>query len=184
MNLRPLARLLKGSKFEFWAQISNSDHTPQILQHLGNQLLEICNACHSYKFDLLFTPTNGTSAANAIATILQFAPINGSSNIVFDLDLCEMKMDLPIESIANWLNRTFDRTNSSEEKQEARFLQIKISEISNASKMLDHLRKVYLFSKVRKIIFNAHSHPCSCPRRRKYGWLIDRVIKTKESDDI
>ena len=90
MILKSFKQALNGSKLQFLCNISYptpysepdfTDHS-MLLEHIGKELLPICNACRSYKFYIKFYWNYGT-AKNVIAGILQFVGIDLSSDVQF-----------------------------------------------------------------------------------------------------
>ena len=122
------------------------DHT-HLLDHLREQLLPICNSSSvdNYNFFVDFQSDND-GAADFIAQILQMRPIIRCREVYFDYDN-ETFIQLPVEVIANWLNRDsdgeIDSTETGQSKKE-RYLgmnnQIKIQ---NAVEMCDRMRMVF-----------------------------------------
>lgn len=86
------------------------------------------------------------SATNVSAKILQFGPIDGCSNVFFNLYQGK-STELPINIIADWLhfNRNYNANtvNANGIATEERFLEIAIiGSISNLSEMVNDLKKV------------------------------------------
>ena len=109
--LQPIKHAINGAKFEFKAQICNNNYfrdftdNSMLLAHLEKELLPICNACRSYKFEIRFL-SDYSSATNVIATILQFGPIDRCSKVLFDLYSHHFQTEMPVMSIVNWLNHS------------------------------------------------------------------------------
>ena len=151
MILQPIKRALKGAKLEFRGDISDRfcDFTDNsmLLTHIEKELLPIANACRSYKFKIgFFSYLSASAAANTIASILQFGPIAGCSNVSFDLKLANyFATSLPVDAISNWLNhsRNFNAISANGQAIEDRILGIEINaRILNISEMLSCLKKV------------------------------------------
>ena len=153
MILQPIKRALKGAKLEFRGDISDRfcDFTDNsmLLTHIEKELLPIANACRSYKFNIdFFSYHSASEAANTIASILQFGPIAGCSNVSFNLILYKnFPTVLPVDAISNWLNRsrTYDAISANGQAIKERILEIKFDEyipIHNVSETLNGLKKV------------------------------------------
>ena len=155
MILKSFKQALNGSKLQFLCNINyptpylKSDFTDhsQLLEHVGKELLPICNACQTYKFEISFYWNYGT-AKNVIAGILQFVEIDLCSDVqfsfCFDNGDGPADEELPIEVIGNWLNRTLDESSSGQ-GHKGRFLDIECqwnNKFENVEEMIDHLKKV------------------------------------------
>ena len=125
--LQPIKHAINDAKFEFIGQIYNNNSfrdftdNSMLLTHLEEEMIPICNACRSYKFEINFL-SDHSSATNVIATILQFGPIDGCSKILFDFrsQYLPTEIEIPVMSIVNWLNRgpTSDMINTNEKSKE------------------------------------------------------------------
>ena len=78
----------------------------QLLGHLREQVLPICDSSPSYSFHIDFQSDND-EAANFIAQILQMCPINRGREVYFHYTN-ETFIQLPVGVISNWLNRNSD----------------------------------------------------------------------------
>ena len=154
MVLKSFKQALNGSKLQFLCYISYSpysefdftDHS-MLLKHIGKELLPICNAWRSYKFEISFYWNYGT-AKDVIAGILQFVEIDLCSDVqfsfCFDNGDGPADEELPIEVIGNWLNRTLDESSGGQ-GHKGRFLEIECqrnNNFENVEEMIDHLKKV------------------------------------------
>lgn len=149
MLLHRIKHTLNGAIFEVRCAVkSNNDSDfnddSTLLKHIGNEILPITNACRSYTFTikLLSYP----SATNVSAKILQFGPIDGCSNVFFNL-YQGRSTELPINIIADWLNFNRNYNANTVDKNgiatQERFLEIAIiGSISNLSEMVNDLKKV------------------------------------------
>ena len=81
------------------------DHS-QLLEHLREQLLPICDSSPFYSFSIDFQSDND-AAADFIAQILQMHPITRCQEVSFYYDNVTF-IQLPVEVIANCLNRNSD----------------------------------------------------------------------------
>ena len=122
------------------------DHS-QLLDHLREQVLPICDSSPFYSFQI-DSQSDNDAAGNVIGQILQLLPINRCQVVCF-LDENETSIQLPVEVIANWLNRNSDdgigcaKTGKSKEK---RFLVIfNRIEIISAAEMCDRVKMVITF---------------------------------------
>lgn len=155
--LAPIKFALNGSKFEFKTILEiRFNYFTDLIEHIGNELLTICNNCRSYRFTIYYLPACQSMATNAIATILQFEQIALCSHVFFDLRIneitrtaleCDCK--LPVDAIANWLNRRhqnlFDvlKLDWHGQVQKRRNLTIEINDnIRNFSRILNYLKEV------------------------------------------
>ena len=143
--LRSLKSLLIGTEFEFSFGVRLSESTYfKLLDHIKKELLPICNACCSYKFDINFN-YNKDGVTTLIDSILHLEPVIRCSNVQFD---CKMRakwyggMQLPVAQILIWLLNP----DSIQMKKE-RILKISPeSRISNFGDMIDRLKKVIFHS--------------------------------------
>ena len=138
MLLKLIKQAINGAKFEFRSDVSNrlsgfTDNS-MLLAHLEKELLPICNACRSYKFAISW-PDN-SAITNLIATILQFGPIDGCSEVLFNLRC--FSTEIPVMSIVNLLNRTITTGQAKKE----RILEIKSISFSNLLALVNGLKKV------------------------------------------
>ena len=148
MLLQPVKHAMNGAKFKFRVAVSSrldgfTDNS-MFLAHLEEELLPICNACRSYKFEIYFL-SDHSSATNIIATILQFGPIDGCSEVLFDLYYPHyLPTELPVMSIVNWLNRgpNSDTINANGQLKKERILEIFSPSIPNLLALVNGLKKV------------------------------------------
>ena len=159
MLLQPIECAINGAEFGFRGNVSStrrsgrlSDFTndSMLLAHLEEELLPICNACRSYKFEIHFL-SDYSSATNVIAKILQFGPIDGCSKILFDLystQCFQIEMiEMPVISIAHWLYRgpNSDTINTNGRVKKERILIIDSrAYIPNLLVLVNVLKKVNL----------------------------------------
>ena len=146
--LPPFAMALKGSKLVFiggvdqYAQYEFSNHS-QLLHHIGNELLPICDYCREYEFSVAFWSDNSARAARKIiSSLLQMDPIKRSSNITFTLFHVYQETELPIDEIENWLIYSSQGKEANLQKQKEKFLQIQMENIQNNTEMNDRLKEV------------------------------------------
>ena len=118
------------------------DHS-QFLDHLGREVLPICDSSRGYKFDISFG-SDKSAGANVASSILQMDAIQRSSNLEVNFyALSTQQLQLPIEEISNWLNRKCD--DKINELSEERILRIYSVNIQNARELCDHFIKVKFF---------------------------------------
>ena len=155
MLLQPIKHAINGAKFEFKGEIFNYDcfhdftDNSMLLAHLEEEMIPICNACRSYKFEINFL-SDHSSATNVIATILQFGPIDGCSKILFDFrsQYLPTEIEIPVMSIVNWLNhsRSSDTINNNGQVKKERILEIDLraayTTIPNILALVNGLKKV------------------------------------------
>ena len=153
-QLQPIKQAINGAKFQFQGDVRGrfdrdvADNSI-LLAHLEEELLQICNACRSYMFDISWprkTDTNDSTVKNTITTILQFGPIDGCSKVLFYLRSHFFPTELPVMSIVNWLNRSqnFDTVNAYWQVKKERILEIKSYSIPNLLALVNGLKKVNL----------------------------------------
>ena len=88
-----------------------------------------------------------SSATNVIATILQFGPIDGCSEVLFSLYSTEyLPTEIPVMSIVNWLNSNSnsDTINANEQAKKERVLEIYAISIPKLLALVNGLKKVNL----------------------------------------
>ena len=124
----------------------------QLVDHLRQQLLPICDSSRGYTFEICFY--SGKSEASAvIESILQLPQIEHCSHV--ELVLCYANPTaLPVQAITQWLNRKCNRTGVTGPKGKEKFLKISLDWIQNLVEMCGHLTEVqftslYLLSKFK-----------------------------------
>ena len=143
MILQPLKTALKGAEFCF----DYPDYDSMLLTrltHFGKEILPICDNCRSYRFKI-YGQWPDSSEDKLISTILQFGQIDCCSNVLFEFYTFDYgHIELPVDVIANWLNRSRNSNaiNAKGQMENERILSIKIDNIGNISEMLDCLKKV------------------------------------------
>ena len=106
----------------------------QLLEHVQNELLPICESSRGFKFEIEFYSSADT---NLIESLLQMPPIYCCSNVEIELyEFSKWPIQLPVESISGWLHPKFDGNNG---KSKERFLRICSYNFQNAWEMRDHL---------------------------------------------
>ena len=146
-HLQPLKQALSNSMLNFRGEINQDasnhfrDHS-QLLHHVQNQLLHICNA-RCYKFNIRFFSGKDTAAV-IISSILQMQLFSVCPIVGFYFSNND-PMELPIETISNWLNRRNrapDEFEVNKKFRRERFLHISVPEIQNGRKMCDNSNEV------------------------------------------
>ena len=124
------------------AKINQNDQSQfrnhsQLLDHIRDQLLPICNSSSVYIFHI-DSQSDSDAAGNFIGQILQLPSIN--RKVYFHYDN-EIFIQLPVEVISNWLNR-----NGEIGWTLRRLLEMnnRIT-IQNAEEICDHLKMVRAF---------------------------------------
>lgn len=128
----------------------------QLLNHLRNQLLPICEQSRAaYKFNIWFD-SDGYAITDVIASILQIRAIIRCSNLEMafsdphpnhDLWAGRALKQLPVGEISNWLELSFANENEINPK-EIKILQIRVCNVVlNAQELFDRLKKVILCAK-------------------------------------
>lgn len=139
---------------EFYAHVSENDRHhfndhSQLLEHIRNQILPICNSSRGYYFYINFI-SNENSVSTMMASILKQSEIIRCSNIEieFAMQYFEQKQ-LPIEEISCWLKQSACGIENSVQNLKKRFLELTLFVgIQNAQDLLEFLTKVrfvYLF---------------------------------------
>lgn len=123
----------------------------QLLAHLRNELLQICDHCRSYEFLIFsYSKKNVAVVGDIIFSILQMPEIQRCSSLKFSFHLFKRAVArLPAEAIKNWLVRIADGNDQAE----YRFLQIKTHGITNRREICDRLKQVWLKIRNRQIFF-------------------------------
>ena len=149
VNYLRLLKLNDSSLIHFNGTINknnpdNFNSHSQLFGHLRNELLPICGSSRGYKFDL-FT-ADEVSRTNLIDQILQMPRIECCSNVEIKLNKIYgsiiLSLQLPIESISNWLHRNCD---GIKEESKERLLRIYSSGFIfswGIGALCDHLKKV------------------------------------------
>ena len=83
------------------------DHS-QLLAHFREQVLPICDSSLVYNYSVFIDfKSNNDAAGNVIGQILQLPSINRCQEVYLHYDN-ETFIQLPVDAIANWLNRNSD----------------------------------------------------------------------------
>ena len=80
-----------------------------------------------------------------MAKILQFEAIAECSTVLFDFDFDDkpFQIELPVDAITTWLNRTYNPISANGKANKARILKLEIDAyILNVSEVLTCLKKV------------------------------------------
>ena len=176
-HLKPLKAAFNDStKIEFNADIgrgqihsvgegqNNFRDQLQLLNHLRNELLPVCDSVRRYEFAIRFF-SHGASATDILYAILRMQPINFSTNVEFNL--YQPRGFLPqfvpvdaIDPISAWLDRSNDMVMKCKQQQKTP-LDLKVylrgvRDVQNAQELFEHFKKVHFansFIKIIKIIF-------------------------------
>ena len=140
------------------AKINQNDQSQfcnhfQLLDYIREQVLPICGSSPVYWFDIDFQ-SDKDGAGNLIGQILQLPSINRCQEVGF-LYANETLIQLPVEVIANWLNRNFDDGigGTGQSKKERQLVMHDRIRIQNAGEICDRLKTVrtfHLFSNIYK----------------------------------
>lgn len=114
----------------------------QLIEHIRNNLLPICNLSRGYKFYIGFG-SDKNSAKNVIESLLQMPAIKQCSHVEFK-NFNGEKNQLPVDAISNWLERSADGIENKFQNTKEKFLEVKSFGINNAQEMLEHLKTVFL----------------------------------------
>ena len=136
-------------KFTFFAEINEDDHTQfndhsQLLDHLRQQVLPICNSSTDYKFHINFI-SDKNAAETVTAQILQMHPINldRCSSVSFSYG-DDLLLQLPVVEISAWLSRDLDGKNPQKEKRTLFF--DKFLKVQSAVEICSHFKEVDFFN--------------------------------------
>ena len=139
-------------EFTLSAKIDKNDrsqfnyHT-QLLDHIREQLLPICDSSSVYSFQIDFQ-SDKDAAGNVIGQILQLPQINRCQKVRFHY-YNETFIQLPVEVISNWLNRNSDgaigSSGTGQSKKVRYILMNNRIKIQNAVEMCDRLKIVRAF---------------------------------------
>ena len=142
VNYLQLLKLDKSNLIHFNGVIDRNNRShfsnlSQLVDHLRNELLQICGSSRGYKFEIFFYSYE-VSHTNIITQILQVPQIGCSSSvdIIFHGN---RRLQFPIEPISNWLHRNCD---GIEEKSRDRILRICSLKFPCARELIGHLTKV------------------------------------------
>ena len=118
------------------------DHS-QLLDHLREQVLPICDSSPAYYFEFDFQSDND-AAGNVIGQFLQLPSIKRCQKVGFNY-ANETFIQLPVDAISNWLNRNSDDGIGRNKKE--RFLGTNHRiRVQNAEEICDRMRKVITFN--------------------------------------
>ena len=111
----------------------------QLLNHVQEELLSICDSSRGYKFEIYFF-SKENAGSNVICRILQMHPIEKCSNVEISLyGIYGQPYLLPIEAISNFLHRKCNRIRKNSNEI---YLRINLAKIQNVQAICDHFRKV------------------------------------------
>ena len=110
----------------------------QLLSHVQEEFLPIFNSSLGYRFTIYFS-SDRNSGTNVISSILQMPPIQHSSNVEIILFGLAQPIQLPVESISNFLHQKYDGIH---ENSKDRYLRINLPEIQNVHATCEHFKKV------------------------------------------
>lgn len=142
-HLQPLKAALKESNLIYFVgricqkNLDEFQDHSQLINHLREELLPICNSARLYKFRICFN-SDKNSTANVITSILEM--VHGS-NVEIEL-YSHNPNKLPIDSIAKWLGQEGNRINAIDQKKQVKFLKIQLVGIQNVFEMCGHLTEV------------------------------------------
>ena len=177
-HLKPLKTALSDStKIEFNADIGsgqiqfvgegqNNFRDPlQLLNHLRNELLPVCDSVRRYEFAIRFF-SHGASAIDILYAILRMQPMTFSTNVEFNLYQPRgyLPQFLPVDAIdpiSAWLDRSNDMVMKCKQQQKTP-LDLKVylqgvRNVQNAQELFEHFKKVHFANSFIKIIKN-HSY--------------------------
>lgn len=145
--------LIDSDMIEVYAGICEGDPSDfsnhlQLIEYIQNQLLSFCISPRSYKFHIYFY-SDENSVPNLIASLLQMDELRLCSNIEIEIRIRHQEKrfgfekQLPVEAIANWLEKSDDKMEIIDRTKE-RILKIELRVgIQNPQEMLEHLIKKF-----------------------------------------
>ena len=133
-NVFILNPILKKIKISFVQNgLQQNLELKKIFHH---KLLSNFTNCNSYEFSI----SSNATATDFIVYLLEFQPISGSSNVVIGSSF--LPAELPVETIANWLDRPIKRA----QKVRPNFLRLRMNLILNPVEIFNHLKEVGNFA--------------------------------------
>lgn len=143
-TLSDLTEVYVGCSVDQTNQSDFNDHSA-LFNYLGNRLLQICNTAHRYTF-IIWIDSDENLIANSVASILELPQIIHCKRVNIRLGrfLLDQPIELPIESISNWLVGMGmpEEEIKIRKKGQNRFLKISSDRISNAQQICEHLKEV------------------------------------------
>ena len=145
--LQPLKKALNGSNsIKFVGRINENDQSGfsnhlQLLNHVQEELLPICDSTYKYHFQIQFqTQSDESASANVIRRILQMHPVDRCSNV--EISLCQLKEQsnkLPIKAVSKFFDRKCIKFDG-----DSIYLRITYiwQKIRNVRAICDHFKKV------------------------------------------
>ena len=132
----------------------------QLLNHLRNELLPVCDSARRYEFTfrVLAPKATMTSTVDILDSILRMPPINSSSNAKFNfINGClggPILTRLPVDAIAAWLDRSNDMVMKCKQQQKTPLeLSVFLCGVQNVQELFEHFKKVHFANSFIKIIF-------------------------------
>ena len=122
-----------------------------LLHHLRDELLPVCESSRAYKFTIRFQPWEWkANIATTIESILQIPQIGRCPNVALKISSCYISsysnVQLPVEAIAQWLHQQSSGTKRiCDPKKREKFLTIELDDvyIPNLLEISGHLTKVF-----------------------------------------
>lgn len=146
--LRPLKKALNNSKLISFNGIIKendqncfSDHC-QLLEHLQNELLPICDSSRGYAFNVTFC-SDKNYIRYVFTQILSYQAIDSCSTLeigLFAIANLPIPIQLPIEDISKWLHRKCNGMNKTEASND-RFFCIRLGNMENIRELCDHMKE-------------------------------------------
>ena len=158
-HLKPLkAAFSDSTKIEFNADIGESQNNfgdpLQLLNHLRNKLLPICDSVRHYEFAIRFC-SHEASTTDILDSILRMPPINSSTNVKFNLyQFRILPQFVPVDAISAWLDRSNNMVMKCKHQQKTPLeLRIYMCGVENVQELSEHFKKVHFVNSFIKIIF-------------------------------
>ena len=154
-----------STKIEFNADIGDGKghfRDPlQLLSHLRNELLPVCDSARRYEFSIRFF-SHKASATAILDAILQMPPVNSSTNVEFNFYHTSsggspISTRVPVDVISAWLDRSNDALLKCKQQQKTPLeLKVYLSGVENAYELFEHFKKVNFANSLVKIIKSAY----------------------------
>ena len=166
-HLKPLKAAFNDStKIEFNANMGlgdgqNNFRDPlQLLSHLRNELLPVCDSARHYEFTFgFYSHKASTATTDILDSILRMPPINTSTNVKFNLYQHNgiLPQLLPVDAISAWLDRSNDLVMKCKQQQKTPLeLRVYLSGVENVHEFFEHFKKVNFANSFVNIIKSAY----------------------------
>ena len=157
-HLKPLkAALSDSTRIYFNANMGGGQNQftdpLQLLNHLRNELLPICDSARRYIFSIFFS-SHEASDTGILGAILQMPPINSRTNVKFNLYQPNgfLPQFVPIDAISAWLDRSNDLVMKCKQQQKNPLkLRVDLCSVENVQQLCEHFKKVHFVNSLLKL---------------------------------